>query len=414
MSFSDGLALPRRVSVAATQAEDGILLQTFNMGATPPITFGAGRVRKLPDLVAQLGGGPVLIVADTVLAEIGVTERVTDDLSANGIAWDLAAEVAGEPKEPLVDALTARARELGAGVVIGLGGGAAMDAAKLVAAIARSGRPARDFALAASPLPQGGIPAIAVPTTAGTGSEVTRTAIVSTEVGLKNWYYGEELAFAQAVLDPDLTLTLPPHLTAWTGMDAVAHALEGATARATSPAGLLFGLEALRILAEALPRVVADGGDVELRGRVLWASTAAGLALHNCNTHMGHNISHALGSLARIHHGLATGLALEVSLPWLVERPEGAENYARAAEALGGPPRAEALPEAYANLMRACAIPAELPEICAGVTPEALAAAMKSDANHSISQNAACPIGLGDLDELAARVMRLPLAAVAA
>lgn len=414
MSFSGGPAVWRSASVPEKQAEDDNLLQTFNMGATPPITFGAGRIRKLPDLVAQLGGGPVLIVADAVLAEIGATDRVTGDLTARGIAWDLAADVAGEPKEPLIDALTARARDLGAGVVIGFGGGAAMDAAKLVAGIARADTPAREFALAARALPADRIPAIAVPTTAGTGSEVTRTAIVSTETGLKNWYYGEELAFSQALLDPELTLTLPAHLTAWTGMDAVAHALEGATARNTSPAGLLFGLEALRILADALPRVVADGGDVDLRGRVLWGSMVAGLALHNCNTHMGHNISHALGSLARIHHGLATGLALEVSLPWLVERPEGGENYARAAEALGGPARAEALPEVYAQLMRACGIPSELPEICTGVTAEALSAAMKSAANHSISQNSACPIGPEDLDELAARMMRLPLAAVAA
>ncbi|MFW5641871.1 MAG: iron-containing alcohol dehydrogenase [Roseicyclus sp.] len=394
--------------------EDETLLQTFNMGRTPPVTFGSGRIRKVPDLVAQLGGGPALIVADAVLAEIDVAGRLTEDLAAAGIAFDLAAEVAGEPREPLVDALAARARDLGAGVVIALGGGAAMDAGKLVAAIARSGLPARDFALAARPLPRDGIPAIAIPTTAGTGSEVTRTAIVSTAEGLKNWYWGEELAFAQAVLDPDLTLSLPPHLTAWTGMDAVAHALEGATARATSPAGLLYGLEALRVLAEALPRAVADGQDAEARARVLWASMVAGLALHNCNTHMGHNISHALGSLARIHHGLATGLGLEVSLPWLVARPEGGENYALAAGALGGPARAEALPDVFAGLMRACGIAQELPGVCAGVTPEALAAAMKSPANHAISQNAACAIGLEDLDELAARVMGLPRAAAAA
>jgi alcohol dehydrogenase class IV len=253
------------------------MLQTFNMGRTPPVTFGAGRVRKLPDLVAQLGGGPVLIVADAALAELGVTDRVTTALSAKGIAWDLAAEIAGEPKDPMVDALTARARDLGAGVVIALGGGAAMDAAKLVAAIARSGAPALDFALSASPLPQDGIPAIAVPTTAGTGSEVTRTAIVSTEGGLKNWYYGEELAFAQAVLDPQLTLTLPPHLTAWTGVDAVAHALEGATARATSPAGLLYGLEALRILSEACrvswPTAATSSCGAGCYGRAWWRAS---------------------------------------------------------------------------------------------------------------------------------------------
>lgn len=383
-------------------------METFNMGRVPPITFGPGRIQKVPDIAASLGSGPILIVADAVLAELGITDRLTDDLTARGMVVDLAAEIAGEPKETLVDELCARARANGAELVIGVGGGAAMDAAKLVAALALSGQSARDFALAARPLPTRRIPAIAIPTTAGTGSEVTRTAIVSTPDGWKNWYWGEELMFAQAVLDPELTLSLPPHLTAWTGIDAVAHALEGSTARSTSAVGLLYGLEALRILCEALPRAVADGADIDARGRVLWGSTVAGLALHNCNTHMGHNISHALGSLARVHHGLATGLALDVSLPWLVVRPEGAENYARAAEALGGEPAATALPEAFSKLMRACNIHRELPEACEHVSASALAAEMKNAANHGMSRNAACPVADRDLDELADMMVRLP------
>lgn len=389
-------------------------MQTFNMGRVPPVTFGAGRISKVPDLVANLGGGPVFIIADAILAELGATDRLTEDLTSSGIAFSLAADVAGEPKETLVDDLCTQVRNANAKVVIGLGGGAAMDTAKLVAAIANSNQPARDFALAARPLPTNGLPAIAIPTTAGTGSEVTRTSIVSTPEGLKNWYFGEELMFAQAVLDPELTLSLPPNITAWTGIDAVAHALEGSTTGTTSPAGLLFGLEALRILAEALPRAVADGADLEARGRVLWGSMVAGLALHNCNTHMGHNISHALGSLARVHHGHATGLALEVSLPWLVARPEGAQNYALAAQALGGAATAEALPTTYAGLMRACDIAAELPAECAGISEGELAAEMKNTANHGMSQNAACPISYDDLDEMASLMMRLPSATIAA
>lgn len=386
-------------------------MKTFNLGRVPPVTFGAGRIRKVPDIVVNLGGGPVLVIADTMLAELGVTARLTDDLTARGLSFELAADITGEPKETLVDNLSARARDAGSRIVIGLGGGAAMDAAKLVAAIALSDRPAREFALAAQPLPPDGMPAIAIPTTAGTGSEVTRTSVVSTPKGSKSWCWGEQLMFSQAVLDPELTLSLPPHLTAWTGIDAVAHALEGSTARTTSPAGSLYGLEALRILATSLPRVVADGSDIDARGRVLWGSMVAGLALHNCNTHMGHNISHALGSLARIHHGLATGLALEVSLPWLVSHPEGADNYARAAQALGGPAAAEALPTALADLMRSCRIPAELPAECAGVADTSLAAEMKNAANRGMSQNAACPVEDADIDEMASLMMRLPLAA---
>jgi len=200
------------------------------------------------------------------------------------------------------------------------------------------------------------------------------------------------------VLDPELTLSPPPHLTAWTGIDAVAHALEGATARTTNSPGLLYGLEALRILADALPKAVADGTDLDTRGRVLWASMVAGLTLHNCKTHMGHKISHALVSVARVHHGLATGLALEASVPWLVGWPEGEENYARAAQALGGAAEASALPGPLSRLMRACCIPAELPAECAGVTIEALAKEMKAPANHGMSQNAACSISDADLD----------------
>ena len=386
-------------------------MNRFNFGQVPPMTFGAGQVRKLPDLVAGLGGGPVLLIADTVLAELGVTDELTRQLADRGLTAEVAAEVAGEPKESLVDTLCDRARASGARVIVGLGGGAAMDAAKLVAAITSSGQPAHDFALAVQPLPAMGLPAIAIPTTAGTGSEVTRTSVISTTDGSKIWFWGEELMFAQAILDPALTVSLPPHLTAWTGADAVAHALEGSTARTTSPAGLVFGLEALRILRDALPRAVADGSDVETRGKVLWASTLAGLALHNCNTHMGHNISHGLGSLARVHHGLATGLALEVSLPWLVDHPEGADNYARAAEALGGNPTAAALPEAFADLLRACDIPAALPATCNGVTAEALAAQMQNSANHGMSQNAACPVTNDDLLMLANRMLALPIAA---
>ncbi|MEL6463809.1 MAG: iron-containing alcohol dehydrogenase [Pseudomonadota bacterium] len=385
-------------------------MRTFNMGQVPPVTFGVGRVNKLSELVKSLGGGPVLVVADAILAELGVTEQLESQMSKSGLPVAIAAEISGEPKEALVDALCDRARQNGAKVIVGLGGGAAMDAAKLVAAIATSNQPAHDFALAAQPLPQMRLPSIAIPTTAGTGSEVTRTSVISTSDGSKIWFWGETLMFSQAILDPQLTLTLPPNLTAWTGIDAVAHALEGCTARNTSPAGLLYGAEALRILAEALPRAVADGSDIEVRGQVLWGSMVAGLALHNCNTHMGHNISHALGSLARVHHGLATGLALEVSLPWLVARPEGQQNYAQAAQALGGDAAADALPDVFAKLMRDCQIAKELPIACASITAAALSHEMRNAANVGMSQNAACQVSDSDLDELASWMVNVPLA----
>ncbi len=388
-------------------------MQSFDMGRVPPVTFGAGRLAEVPGLVGAMSNGPVLVIADAILADLGVTDGMVSAFRQAGIGCEIAADVAGEPKETLIDGLCARAREMGASAIVGIGGGAAMDAAKLVATIAPSATPASTYALCAAPLPTNGLPAIAVPTTAGTGSEVTRTSIVSTADGTKNWFWGEELMFAHAVLDPEQTVSLPPHLTAWTGIDAVAHALEASTAASTNEAGLLYGMRALQILADALPQAVADGSDITARGRVLWASTVAGLALHNCNTHMGHNISHSLGSLSRIHHGLATGLALEVTLPWLVSQADGAANYATVAQALGGQADAQALPDAYAALMRASQIPAALPAACADVTKEALALSMKSDANHSMSQNAACKVSDDDLDQMVGAMMALPLAEAA-
>ncbi len=387
---------------------------SFDAGSVPPITYGNGRLANTPDIVAGLGGGPVLVIADKILAGLGVTDTLSSALNIAGIAVEMAAGIAGEPKEALADTLADRARQSGCRVVIGLGGGAAMDCAKLVAAIAGANRPAAEYALSARPVPQDRLPAIAIPTTAGTGSEVTRTAIVSNAEGHKLWYWDEGLMFAHAILDPELTVTLPANMTAWTGIDAVAHALEAVTAKTTNPVGVLFGHQALRILSGALPRAVADGADLEARGQMLWASTVAGLALHNCNTHMGHNISHALGSLAPVHHGHATGLALEIALPWLVERPEGADLYAQAAAALGGEAKAADLPNRFAALMRAAGIPRNLPAVAAHVDAAELTAMMRAPANHSMSQNAICPVDDDGLEAMARALTSLPQAAQAA
>ncbi|MEM7423842.1 MAG: iron-containing alcohol dehydrogenase, partial [Pseudomonadota bacterium] len=325
-----------------------------------------------------------------------------------GVGVEIAAEIAGEPRDVDVDRFADRARQTRCGVVVGLGGGAAMDAAKLVAAIVCQHEPSTHYALAAHPFPAQRLPAIAVPTTAGTGSEVTRTAIISSAQGDKHWYWGEALMFSHAVLDPELTVSMPPHITAWTGIDAVAHGLEGMTSRASNPVGCHHGLAALEILGVWLPRAVENGDDIEARSHVLWASTLAGLTLHNCNTHMGHNISHALGSLAPVHHGLATGLALEVVLPELVARPDGSDTFARAAAALGATRHAHALPARFSALMRQCGIEPALPAACDGLLAKDLSAHMKRDYNVVMAQNAPGPISDADLDAFAEAMLALP------
>ena len=383
-------------------------MKSFEIGRAPSICFGEGTIDQVPNLVARLGvgQGPVLLVADHALLSLGLVGDLERSLSSAGLNVEIAADIAGEPKMTLVDLLIARAAATGCQAVIALGGGAAMDAAKLVAATVFGQSPVSNYALGAEPLPAESLPSIAVPTTAGTGSEVTRTAVISAEDGRKLWFWGEQLLFDQAVLDPVLTLSLPAEVTAWTGIDAVSHALEGTTAQRSSPAGDLYGYAALRLLSRALPAAVALGSDLSARGQVLWAATLAGRALDLCGTHLGHNISHALGSLAPVHHGLATGLGLEAALPLLVSRPDGREAYAQACAALGGPAEAEALPDVFIDLLRTVGIPAGVPASCAGLSAGSLSAEMKSSANRLMAENAACEISDADLEWLATHFLQ--------
>ena len=160
-------------------------MKPFDAGGVPPITFGAGRLEQAGAIAARLGEGPVLVVADAVLDSLGVTARLTASLENAGLGVELAAEIAGEPNDTTVDRLAARARATGAGVVIGLGGGAAMDAAKLVAGIVSADMPAARYALGATEFPVRTVPSIAIPTTAGTGS--SRTATTSPGPTTRPW-----------------------------------------------------------------------------------------------------------------------------------------------------------------------------------------------------------------------------------
>ncbi|MEM6825809.1 MAG: iron-containing alcohol dehydrogenase, partial [Pseudomonadota bacterium] len=134
-------------------------MNSFDVGRVPPITFGVGCVSEVPGIVTALGGDTVLVVADAALQELGVVTRLAEDLGSAGLRCELAPEIVGEPKEALIDKLSARARASDVNLVIGIGGGAAMDAAKLIAAIAPSATSAETYALGAVPLPSVGLPA---------------------------------------------------------------------------------------------------------------------------------------------------------------------------------------------------------------------------------------------------------------
>lgn len=331
-------------------------MQPFVLSPVPEIRFGAGRIADAgPAVTARAGKGvSVLAVADPALVALGIVARAVAALEAEGHRVTVFDGLKGEPKQADIDKATELAREADARAIVGLGGGSALDTAKLVACCAVSGLKAEAYALCATPLPAHRLPIVAIPTTAGTGSEVTRVSVYADDQGNKVWAWGEELKPDIAILDPELTVAVPPHITAATGLDALVHAIEAATNRHRTDGNDLWCLKAISLIAGNLERAVKDPRDLDARGAMLLASCYGGIGIDNCGTALAHNISHAVADLAPIPHGRATGLAMFATIDWVAEGNPDA--FARVAQAMGA---ADAV-TGYRDLVRASGIKVSL------------------------------------------------------
>ncbi len=369
----------------------------------PEIAIGAGRIDQIGGDVSALPGSPgrVLLVIDRYLSQSGVADRVRSALTGREMTlWD---ELAGEPTASQIDSAASLARKSKVEAVIGIGGGSALDVAKLVASIAAEPAGVEHYAFCANPLPTRPLPAICVPTTAGTGSETTLTAIFANAAGKKAWAWGPELAARKAVLDPTLTTSLPAHLTAATGIDALVHAVESCTNANRFEANDQIAHAAIRLVARHLPTAVASPNDLAAREGMLVASCYAGIAINNCGTAIAHNIAHALGSLGKVHHGRAAGLGLRASLPWSL--PASAPSFAAVAEAMGGSRDAEALPGLVDRLIRQVGMKIPLSDELPGITADRLAAEMALPENAAMRKSSARASTDADLRDLAHLVL---------
>ena len=379
----------------------------FAVKRVPEVHFGPGRARAIAEDAAVLGHPrkPVVVVADRALVELGVVGRLTAALEAAGAEVALFADIAGEPKQQQVEAATDFVRFSAAGLVICLGGGSAMDIGKVAATIASTGDGPADFAMDGKPLPKRSVPKICLPTTAGTGSEFSSTNIFTNPAGKKVWVWGPETKPERVILDPELTLSLPPDLTAWTGLDAFVHALEASTNVRQHPWSNLYAHRALGLIAGALETAVREPENLTARGHMLLGSAHAGIAIDNCNAALAHNISHALAALGPVHHGLATALALEVVLPWQVATDQGA--FAAAAEACGLAQDAAALPGWYSQFLTRCGVERRLPAAFRDVTVSALAAEMRAPETQYMRQSSVRAVTDADIDRFAAAMLAL-------
>ena len=274
------------------------------------IVFGPGVLAALPAEVLALGTRRALVVCDPGITRLGLARRVAELLAAGGVESSCFDALSENPRDAECCAAAAAARQAGAEVVIGLGGGSAMDAAKAAAALVTNGGTVKDWEdprqLAHAPLPL-----VCIPTTAGTGSEVTFVSVITDEVNhYKMALRGTGLAPEVAIVDPELTLSLPPALTAATGMDALAHAVEAYTCKKANPITDALALKAVAMIAGSLRTAVRDGADVEARSALLLGSTIAGMAFGNSTVGAGHCVGEALGGLYDTPHGGAVAVFL--------------------------------------------------------------------------------------------------------
>lgn len=375
----------------------------FALSHIPDIRFGADEIDNLARHAKGLGAiDRAAIVMDSFLAANGLGRRVQDMLSAGGISSQIYSGFAGEPK--LLHVREATAVAVGADLVIGIGGGSALDIAKIVACTAASGEDAMHYALAANPLPGNALRKIMIPTTAGTGSETSATNIFAGPEGKKLWIWGAESKADLVVLDPVLTVSLPANLTAWCGMDAFIHAFEASTNRNSHAAGKVFGHEAMRLLASNLAEAVKNPGNLDARGKVLLGSCYAGVAIDNCGTAIAHNISHAMAGLAPVHHGLATALGFEVSLAWLAEADTADLNDAASVLGLAS---ASGIPSFVTRLMDECGIKRTIPAAFGKLTAADLATEMRAAENQPMRRSTIRDVSDADLDNFAHDIMTM-------
>ncbi|MEM9732014.1 MAG: iron-containing alcohol dehydrogenase [Pseudomonadota bacterium] len=378
---------------------------SFSLTKHPAMVLAPGAAQALGQHVTDTVGvrARVLVVCDPVMVDLGHAERVQGIMEGAGHQAHVFSDLKSDPLESSVDAAITMAHENEVNCVVGLGGGSAMDTAKVVAALAHLGTGCAAYRLAAEQLPFRQTALIAMPTTAGTGSETTGTSIISQANGTKNWFWGPPLKPDLALMDPELTMGLPPFWTFFTGMDAIVHSIESRTNRYHNVENDVLAERGLSEGMAHLERAVKDGSDIEARAGMMRAAAYGGLAIANTGCAVGHNIGHALGSLAGVPHGRAVSIALVHTLGWAWQGQK--EAFDRVATLCGvqGP---EALAERLLTLAKACGQNLVLSaEEKAKLTVDDLATDMLADANLAMLESTARDVVAGDVERLAESVL---------
>jgi alcohol dehydrogenase class IV len=344
-------------------------MTAFTFNSTKSIIAEDGAAARIGDIVRPLLGERLLLVTDKGLRALGIIERALRSLESAGIAVAIFDEVEADPPEANIHAATAAAKTHRATGVLGLGGGSPMDVAKVAALLARSGEPlAGAYGVGMAKAPR--LPLVLAPTTAGTGSEVTPIAIVTTGEAEKKGIVSPLLLPDLAILDAELTLGLPPSVTAATGIDAMVHAIEAYASRSpnNNPISRSLARQALQLLGANIREAVFNGGNREARAAMLLGSLLAGQAFANSPVAAVHALAYPIGGHYHVPHGLSNALVLPHVLRFNLSEAhrQYAEIAAEAFPTLADRPlaaRAEAFVEALAGLSRELGLPQRLREV---------------------------------------------------
>ncbi|MGO1120965.1 iron-containing alcohol dehydrogenase [Rhodovibrionaceae bacterium A322] len=366
-----------------------------------PIAYGPGRLKEIADLAKSAGLRRPLIVTDRGSRDLPFLTSLGRYLSDGGLSWDFFAEISPNPRDSEIAGGRSHFLQGGHDGVIAVGGGSGMDGGKAICLVARNeialadfnyDKPAPDMTgqLAFPPL-------ITVPTTAGTGAETESTAMITdTARGMKYCAWHAELKPSVTLLDPEITLGLPPHLTAWTGVDALVHAVEAYCVPDFHPLCDGAALEGLRLIAAWLPTAVREPENLEARGAMLVGSCLAGVAFLK-GLGLVHAISHMVGAEYDSHHGLTNAVALPAVLQF--NAPDIADKLPALSQAMGLPDASfGGFYTAVCQLLDELEIPKTLQDI--GVPPEAAAALAAKAIQDAAAGTNPRPVSLEEAEEV--------------
>lgn len=301
---------------------------TFDWPSRPRLVFGPGEVQRVGELARALGGERVLLVTDPGIVAAGHARRVQHAVESAGMEVSIYDRVIENPTTSCVDACLSVARSADVNLIIGLGGGSSMDTAKGCNFLLTNGGRMEDYwgvNKAARPM----LPLIAIPTTAGTGSECQCAALITREDTHQKMACLDQKALAKvAILDPELTLTQPRQVAACTGIDAIAHAVEAAVTTRRNPISEVFAKQAFRLCMENLSEVFDRPDDLEARGRIQIGAAFAGTAIENAMLGAAHAAANPLTALYGVVHGAAVGVMLPHVVRFNGVLPEIAGIYA--------------------------------------------------------------------------------------